>query len=89
MSTKDRGPAAAYLATTRTSPLVANRDLYEAIHTSRKQLVSSHTLPIRSGYAWELKAGQVCRIVTPVRSRMRSQIRFGLTRSRKGPRSAT
>jgi uncharacterized protein len=62
---KDRGPAPAYQASSPDSPLIVDGALYNAIHTSEKRSISSHTLPIRSGYAWEMKAGQVCRIVTP------------------------
>ncbi|KAI4146458.1 MAG: hypothetical protein LQ340_005924, partial [Diploschistes diacapsis] len=29
------------------------------------RLLSTHLVPPRSGYAWRLKAGQVCRLTTP------------------------
>jgi|SRR5439155_25396608 len=42
-----------------------DRGLYERIaKTDRKQLVHAHIVPIRSGYAWQVKAGSVVRLLT-------------------------
>jgi len=43
-----------------------DRDFYHRIaHAAdRRQLVHGHIVPIRSGYAWPVKAGSVVRIVT-------------------------
>lgn len=47
-------------------PLDVDKDLYMRIGaaTEDRQLVDSFTIPIRSGRAWEVPAGHVCRIVT-------------------------
>lgn len=48
------------------SHFVANRELYSKIgSTSSRELVESFVLPIRSGRAWKVPAGHVCRITTP------------------------
>jgi uncharacterized protein YcgI (DUF1989 family) len=43
-----------------------DRDFYHriALAADRRQLVHDHIVPIRSGYAWPVKAGSVVRIVT-------------------------
>ncbi len=42
------------------------REFYERLgtQTSSRELVDSFVIPIRSGRAWEVPAGQLCRIVT-------------------------
>ena len=46
-------------------PLDVDRALYERVATTEgRELVDSFTVPIRSGRAWEVPAGHVCRIVT-------------------------
>ncbi|MFI5611507.1 urea carboxylase-associated family protein [Amycolatopsis sp. NPDC051903] len=47
--------------------LGVDRDFYGRIasDTEGRELVEEFTLPIRSGRAWEVPAGHVCRIVTP------------------------
>ncbi len=47
------------------SPLDIDRALYDRIASSSRTLSSSFILPIRSGKAWSIKAGQLCRITTP------------------------
>lgn len=55
---------AAYQATAG-GPLDVNRDFYRAIaEDERRELVERFTIPIRSGRAWRIPAGYVCRIVT-------------------------
>ncbi|KZF22248.1 meiotic chromosome segregation protein [Xylona heveae TC161] len=51
-------------------PIPLNKPLYKAIAdtgsvSGARKLVNSFNLPIRSGRAWEVRAGQVCRIITP------------------------
>ena len=43
-----------------------DRDFYRRIATAtdRRQLTHNHIVPIRSGYAWPVRAGSVVRIVT-------------------------
>ena len=57
--------AAAYQAEPG-GPLDVDRELYERIGTDRagRDLVDSFVIPIRSGRAWRVPAGHVCRIVT-------------------------
>ena len=45
--------------------LAFDTELYQRIgkETDRRKLVHQHVVPIRSGYAWPAKAGQVVRIV--------------------------
>ncbi|MFN8589976.1 MAG: urea carboxylase-associated family protein [Thermomicrobiales bacterium] len=45
--------------------IAVNRAFYQRIgeDTARRALVMRHVVPIRSGYAWEMRAGQVCRVV--------------------------
>lgn len=65
MAESHRVPAPAYQAT-ENSPLQANRDLYTKIGaTTSRELVNSFVLPVRSGRAWTVPAGHVCRISTP------------------------
>lgn len=60
-----REPAPAYQATAG-SPLHADRELYSKIGaTKSKELINSFVLPVRSGRAWTVPAGQICRISTP------------------------
>ena len=55
---------AAYQATAG-GPLDVDRTFYEAIASDTgRTLVESFTVPIRSGRAWHIPAGHVCRIVT-------------------------
>lgn len=61
---KSRLTEAAYQALPGT-PLDVDKAFYDRIaHCPRKQL-SSLLVPIRTGRAWTVKAGQVCRIVAP------------------------
>jgi uncharacterized protein YcgI (DUF1989 family) len=59
------GPKAAYLATSASSPLHTDRKLYTSIASAPRALIHSHTIPIRSGYAWPVRAGQICRLTSP------------------------
>lgn len=55
---------AAYQATAG-GPLDVDRDFYRAIaDDDRRELVDAFTIPIRSGKAWRIPAGHICRIVT-------------------------
>lgn len=55
---------AAYQATAG-GPLDVNRDFYAAVAADGgRELVESFVVPIRSGRAWRIPAGHVCRIVT-------------------------
>lgn len=44
-------------------PLDVDRALYDRIAEAEKDLAQRFVIPIRSGQAWHVKAGQVCRIV--------------------------
>lgn len=58
-------PAPAYRAT-EGSPLHANRELYTQIGASKsRESINSFVLPVRSGRAWTVPAGHICRISTP------------------------
>lgn len=58
-------PAPAYQAT-EGSPLHANRELYTKIGaTKSRESINSFVLPVRSGRAWTVPAGHICRISTP------------------------
>lgn len=60
-----RVPEPAYKASEGT-PLHANRALYTRIgSTTAREVVESFTVPIRSGKAWTVPKGHVCRISTP------------------------
>ncbi|GME67708.1 unnamed protein product [[Candida] boidinii] len=60
-------PVSAYLPT-KDSPLYANRELYDSIAATadkdERELVDKFVIPIRSGKAWKVPKGHVCRIVT-------------------------
>ena len=45
--------------------IAVDRPFYERIanETDGRTLVHRHIVPIRSGYAWPVQAGQVCRVV--------------------------
>ncbi|GAA3742779.1 hypothetical protein HDA32_003243 [Spinactinospora alkalitolerans] len=59
-------PAAAYRAAPG-GALDVDRDFYRRLGaaTGERELVQSFTVPIRSGRAWEVPAGHLCRIRTP------------------------
>ena len=66
MDAKDYcNPQPAYQASSPDSPLHCDTALYASIAAWPKVQISDHVVPIRSGYAWVVKAGQVCRITTP------------------------
>src|SRR5213595_3386668 len=50
---------------TKGSVLSVDRAFYGAVAARRaeRSLIASHTVPIRSGFAWEVPAGHVFRIV--------------------------
>ena len=57
--------AAAYQATAG-SFLDIDRAFYTRVHEDpRKELVDCFILPIRSGKAWKIPAGHLCRITVP------------------------
>lgn len=56
-------PLPAYLAP-EGSPIHPDQDLYTSIANAPKKLVESFTIPIRSGRAWVVPKGNVCRINT-------------------------
>lgn len=65
MSQKPKESAPAYQAF-QNSAFDADRDFYSKIGaTKSKELVESFTVPIRSGRAWTVPKGHICRIVTP------------------------
>lgn len=47
------------------SPLTVDRELYQRAQQAPRVLVQDFVLPIRSGKAWQVKAGEVVRISTP------------------------
>ena len=59
-----RAPEPAYKAS-EGSPLHANRAFYTRIGSTTRELVESFTVPIRSGKAWTVPKGHICRISTP------------------------
>jgi hypothetical protein len=64
MSQIDRVPTPAYKATEK-SPLKVNEQLYTRIGaTTARELIESFVLPIRSGRAWVVPQGHVCRLTT-------------------------
>lgn len=66
--------AAAYQATAG-SFLDVDRAFYTRIHEdSRHELVDSFILPIRSGRAWKVPAGYLCRITVPEGPQVRKQL---------------
>lgn len=58
-------PVPAYLPASSTSILHADRTFYQTIARSPRQLSQSFLLPIRSGRAWKVPAGNIVRISTP------------------------
>lgn len=60
-----RTPAPAYQAT-KGSPLDVDKDFYQSIgSSSSRELIESLEIPIRSGKAFSVPRGHVCRISTP------------------------
>ncbi|ODV83271.1 hypothetical protein CANARDRAFT_203416 [[Candida] arabinofermentans NRRL YB-2248] len=61
-------PTAAYLPSDKNSPLYANRELYDGIiktdKNGERELVEKFIIPIRSGKAWKVPKGYICRIIT-------------------------
>ncbi|KAK6834519.1 meiotic chromosome segregation protein [Apiospora arundinis] len=55
----------AYLPTASGSPLAVDAELYQKIQQAPRVLDQEFLLPIRSGRAWKVKAGEVVRISTP------------------------
>ena len=55
-----------YLPSTPSGPLVVDRAFYDRLarETATRTLVDRFVVPIRSGRAWPVRAGQLCRIVT-------------------------
>lgn len=65
MSENDRIPSPAYKITEE-SPLYVNQELYSNIGaTTARELTESFILPIRSGRAWVVPQGHLCRLTTP------------------------
>jgi hypothetical protein len=60
-----RDPKPAYSAISPFSPLHTDHRLYGSIASAPRSLIYSHIVPIRSGHAWTVRAGQVCRLTTP------------------------
>ncbi|MQA03625.1 MAG: DUF1989 domain-containing protein [Streptosporangiales bacterium] len=56
-------PAAAYQATAG-GALDVDRGFYRTLADSERELVDSFEIPIRSGHAWQVPAGHLCRLVT-------------------------
>lgn len=44
---------------------IASLSFVDSLASASRTLSSTHTIPPRSGYAWKLSAGQICRITTP------------------------
>ena len=55
---------AAYQSTSG-SALDVDRDFYKALAEGPRELITSHLIPIRTGFAWEVPAGHLFRITTP------------------------
>ncbi|MCJ1228310.1 hypothetical protein MMC12_004971 [Toensbergia leucococca] len=65
MTTSSRVPSPAYKAAAG-SPLHVDREFYSKIGDSEsRELIESFVLPIRSGRAWTIPKGHICRITTP------------------------
>ena len=65
MAESQRNPAPAYQAKKGT-PFQADPDFYSQIgESASRELIERFTLPIRSGKAWKVPQGHVCRILTP------------------------
>ncbi|THY20675.1 hypothetical protein D6D01_06651 [Aureobasidium pullulans] len=45
-----------------TSPLFVDRELYDRIAKADRTLIEDHIVPPRSGWAWKVPAGSICRI---------------------------
>ena len=74
--------AAAYQATAG-SFLDVDRGFYTKVHEDpRKELVDSFILPIRSGKAWKVPAGHLCRITVPEGPQVRLARRPSLQQDR-------
>ena len=59
-----RVPEPAYKAS-EGSPLHADQAFYTRISSTTREMVESFTVPIRSGKAWTVPKGHICRISTP------------------------
>jgi uncharacterized protein len=44
--------------------LDVDKEFYDRIGLAKRSIVQSFVLPIRSGKAWQVKKGQICRITT-------------------------
>lgn len=65
MSNTERIPSPAYRSSEE-SPLKVDQGLYSSIGaTTSRELVQSFILPIRSGRAWTVPKGCICRLTTP------------------------
>lgn len=62
---KTTPPVPAYQASSPSSPLHTDRTLYTAIATAERKSTYQHTVPIRSGHAWLVPQGTICRLSTP------------------------
>lgn len=58
-------PKPAYLPSSPDSPLNADTELYNRIAAAPRRLLFSQVVPIRSGFAWHVRPGQICRLTTP------------------------
>ena len=58
-------PTPAYLNTGQTSSLNSSPSLLQALQKAEKKLLIQHVVAPRSGFAWTVKAGQICRLTTP------------------------
>lgn len=65
MSEVDRAPSPAYKAV-GSSPISVDQELYSNIAaTTEREVIESFILPIRSGRAWVVPQGHLCRLSTP------------------------
>lgn len=62
---KTNPPVPAYQASSPSSPLHTDRALYTPIANAERTSTYQHTVPIRSGHAWLVPQGAVCRLSTP------------------------
>ncbi|MCJ1331047.1 hypothetical protein MMC10_007734 [Thelotrema lepadinum] len=58
-------PTPAYESPTSRSTLYPSPTFLSALQSSPRRLLSTHTVPPRSGYAWHVQAGQLVRVTTP------------------------
>jgi hypothetical protein len=72
-------PKPAYLPTAG-SPLTVDQVLYSRIQAAPRERVQEFVLPIRSGRAWSVKAGQIVRISTPEGAQVGRSLFFSLSR---------